>query len=296
MGVFVKYIAIINVILLAGFTYFLADLFSLFIGQRLEISPSLPPVETLTAGSAEAKPSREVYRAIIDRNIFSLQPVSSISESSDGLPGRTAPVQLAPLSMTLVGTVAGGPKHSFAVLREGGSKEEHLYRLGDPVGADGMLKEIRRNEVVVLRSGGVRETLRVSWKEEGPGKKSAAPSRASLPEAPAPSTEGTSFTIDRQEVEEALQNLPALLTKARVVPHLNREGKSEGFRIISIKPDSFYQRIGLINGDVIQQVNGVEIKDPTTFMSVFNQLRNESNITLDLVRRNKRETFTYEIR
>jgi general secretion pathway protein C len=297
MAILVKYIAVINLLLLAGFTYILADLFSLFIGQRFEVSPSLPSVETLTAGPGEARPSREVYRTIIDRNIFNTQPVGAISDPSIEQFESALPAELPPLALKLVGTVAGGPQHSFAFIQDLGTKEEHLYRLGDPVGGDGKVVEIRRNEVVVLRAGGIRETIEVEW-NPGSSKKSSRPSpkKASLPEPPAVAPGQTSFTLERQEVEETLQNLPQLLTKARVVPHLNREGKSEGFRIISIKPDSFYQKIGLKNGDIIQQINGIEIKDPTTFMSVFSQLRNESNITLDLVRRNQKETFTYDIR
>ena len=106
----------------------------------------------------------------------------------------------------------------------------------------------------------------------------------------------TGFILDKQEVAGALENLPQLLTKARVVPHLTPEGKNEGFRIVSIQPDSFYQRIGLQNGDVLQQINGIEVKDPETFMKVFNQLKNETSISLDLVRNNKKESFSYEIR
>ena len=58
----------------------------------------------------------------------------------------------------------------------------------------------------------------------------------------------------------------------------------------------FYERIGLKNGDVIQRINGVEVKDPQTFMQVFNQLKDESSITMDLMRNNQKESFSYEIR
>ena len=64
----------------------------------------------------------------------------------------------------------------------------------------------------------------------------------------------------------------------------------------SIAPDSLYAKIGLQNGDVLQQINGVEIKDPENFMRVFQQLKDETNIALDFVRNNRRESFAYEIR
>jgi len=127
------------------------------------------------------------------------------------------------------------------------------------------------------------------------------PSFASILTSTLPSTHNTTSKTATlppalELVSEALQNLPELLTMARIIPHINKDGQNEGFRIVSIKPDSFYQRIGLVNGDVLQQINGIEIKDPGTFMSVFNQLKNESSITVDLIRNNQKETLSYEIR
>ncbi|HXC61715.1 MAG TPA: type II secretion system protein GspC, partial [Nitrospiria bacterium] len=61
-------------------------------------------------------------------------------------------------------------------------------------------------------------------------------------------------------------------------------------------PQSFYEKIGLQNGDVLQQVNGVEIKDPQSFLAVFQQLKEENNFSLDLMRNSSKETFQYDIR
>ena len=289
MRVLTKYIIVLNVLLLASGTYLLADLASLMIGQRLEINPMLPPVESLVTVPGQVRPTQEVYQAILDRNIFGSHPVSSIA------PAETVPeVELEPLRIRLVGTVAGVSRDSFAVIYDETTKEENLYRLGDPVGVDGSLLEIQRNEVTVLRMGGVKETFQVNWIEKSkrsiakPGKRKKKSSRSS--------SDQTSWVLDREEVRNALENLPKLLTQARVIPHLTSDGQNEGFRIVAIKNDSFYQKIGLQNGDIIQQINGVEIKDPQTFMSVFSQLKNESSISLDLLRSNQKETFSYEIR
>jgi len=103
------------------------------------------------------------------------------------------------------------------------------------------------------------------------------------------------WVLDKQEVNAALGNLSQLLTKARVVPNFT-DGKPDGFKIFSIAPDSLYAKIGLQNGDVLQQINGVEVKDPENFMRVFQQLRDETHIALDFVRNSQRESYTYEIR
>jgi general secretion pathway protein C len=63
-----------------------------------------------------------------------------------------------------------------------------------------------------------------------------------------------------------------------------------------IAPSSFYEKIGLHYGDVLKQVNGVEIKDPGTMLSLFQQLRNEKSVKLDVLRNNQRTTMLFEIR
>jgi general secretion pathway protein C len=101
--------------------------------------------------------------------------------------------------------------------------------------------------------------------------------------------------IDRREVEQAMSDLPKLLTQARAVPYMVN-GALSGFRIDYIAPASFYEKIGIQYGDVLQRVNGVEIRDPGTMLNLFQQLKNERTVKLDLVRNNQHSTVTYELR
>jgi len=101
--------------------------------------------------------------------------------------------------------------------------------------------------------------------------------------------------IDRREIENAVDNLPQLMAKARLIPNIN-DGKPDGFRIFAIMEGSLYAKIGLQNGDILHRVNGVDVKDPQNLLKVFEQLKDESAIVVDLVRNNQKETFNYEIR
>ncbi|MEK7280410.1 MAG: PDZ domain-containing protein [Nitrospirota bacterium] len=100
--------------------------------------------------------------------------------------------------------------------------------------------------------------------------------------------------LDKREITGVLENIPKLLTQARLVPNFT-QGKADGFRVVSITPDSFYAKIGIKNGDVLQRINGMELREPDSFFKVFQQLKDESSITLDLIRNNKKETLDYEI-
>ena len=92
-----------------------------------------------------------------------------------------------------------------------------------------------------------------------------------------------------------MDDLPKLLSQARAVPNLVN-GAMNGFRLDYIAPSSFYEKIGLKYGDILQQVNGVDIRDPSTILTLFQQLRNERTVKLDVLRNNQRTTMNFEIR
>ncbi len=217
------------------------------------------------------------------------------AEGSEPAPNAPATaVSKPPSDFVLLGTIVGEGRRSYAILQQSKTQEQGLYQRGDALSDDARVGAIHRNRVVIHRQD-ILETLEVSFSpEEGV----AVP--ASIPAAPADgegarSVSKNRYVLDRREVTEATENLPKLLTQARVVPHF-KDGNPDGFRIFSIRKDSLYAKIGLQNGDVVHQVNDIQIKDPQNFLQVFEQLKGESNITVDLVRNNKKETLAYEIR
>jgi general secretion pathway protein C len=275
---------------LCGAAFFLADMTSQLIAQRLEEGLTRPAVQPLRRPPVTERSVKDFSR-ILERNLFAQPaPLGGIVVPT---PELLAPQILSPLAVRLVGTVVGDPEDSFAFIENTQSREQGLYRVNDLILGEAVLVRIARNQIT-LKRGGIEEILEVSL-EETPAATPPSNRAAPLPQTSSVQ-EGGRYVIDKQEVQSALENLPQLLTKARIIPHLSPEGKSEGFRIVSIASQSLYEKIGLRNGDVIQRVNGVEVKDPESFLRVFSQLRDESNIALDLVRNNQPQTFSYEIR
>ena len=92
-----------------------------------------------------------------------------------------------------------------------------------------------------------------------------------------------------------MNDLPKLMTQARAIPNMVN-GTINGFRLDYVAPASFYEKIGVQKGDILQRVNGVDIRDPGTILSMLQQLKNEEVVKLDIVRNNQRSTVTYELR
>ena len=73
-------------------------------------------------------------------------------------------------------------------------------------------------------------------------------------------------------------------------------GKTGGFRMSEIMPGSLFEKIGLLNGDVIQGVNSQQLDDPGKFFQLYQGLKDEKSITIDVLRNGQRQTLNYDIR
>ena len=81
----------------------------------------------------------------------------------------------------------------------------------------------------------------------------------------------------------------------RIVPYFEG-GAPKGFKLYSIKPGSLLSKIGLMNGDVIQKVNGYDISSPEKALQVYGLLKNEKNVAVDLTRNGQNKSISYTVR
>jgi type II secretion system protein C len=103
------------------------------------------------------------------------------------------------------------------------------------------------------------------------------------------------WTIAKAEVESLRTDMGAMMTQVRVVPNF-ADGQPDGFKVFAIRPGSLFAKIGLQNGDVIKNINGIAIQTPEQAMAAYQRLSSETSIKIELVRRNENKTLTYDIR
>jgi general secretion pathway protein C len=211
------------------------------------------------------------------------------SAGSGGSPAR-APLNLAS-KLKLLGVVIGDREGVSAIVEELSSKRQLFFRLHDQIPDAGEISEIRRDGIIV-RQGDQQELLELAASQiEKPLSTPVTATSAIVPTPGAPAR----TVLDRRDVEQAMGDVPKLLSQARAVPYLVN-GAMNGFRLDFIAPSSFYEKIGLKYGDVLQQVNGVDIRDPGTMLTLFQQLRSERSVKLDVLRNNQRTTMNFDIR
>jgi len=103
------------------------------------------------------------------------------------------------------------------------------------------------------------------------------------------------YKVDRALVSKVLDNPMLVARGARIVPSI-KDGKPNGFKLYAIRPSSLYAKIGLMNGDTIIAVNGMEVTTPDRALEVYTRVKDARTITLDLIRRGKPARLSYLIR
>ena len=310
----------INLILLALVAYGAASTVNGAVATRLsppvhvELSPAPPPI------AKEPHRPAHFYAAVRNRDIFNATPPEVVPVQQE------APKQTV-LKLKLWGVAVRDDGSSYCIIEDLAIRKQRLYAVGDLVADTATVKVVEWDRVVLDRNGNeeILELEKVRGSKGGRGKKGGkqppAPARNArrsntsvqdrkeerrrqLAErrAERPTEEDphirligdNSYSIDKSEVDGALDNMSQLFTQMRVVPHF-QGGKSTGFRLFAIRQNSLFDRIGLRNGDIIQRVNGNEIDDPTKALGLLGRLRNEREILVDLIRNKKPTKLSYEI-
>jgi general secretion pathway protein C len=272
-------------------TFLIAHTVNGFVAEGL----SVPIVQVATQSSvgrsdAPSESPRALAEMIGRSGLFPLPPGSEDILSSGQRSEPPAPPLQVAKKVLLLGTVFGQRGGIMAILEDLPTKKQLLYHLGDQVPAVGLLTAIEKNRVL-FREGNQEEWLNLMLAQPAriDAVGTAIPVAAPRPAGP------QRRVLDRREIDAALSDTTRLLTQAHAVPYLT-DGKLDGFRLYSVMPLGFFDKIGLQTNDVLQKINGVELRDPGMLLSLFQQLRNERSIRVDLVRNAQRQTLTYDIR
>ena len=274
-------------------TFLVAHIINAVIAEALSVPSGSARPSPGSDREGEAKTSASaMIDSIRKSGLFPLppDPVSASATGSGAPPPPRVPLNLAS-KLKLLGVVMGDHEGVSAIVEELSSKRQLFFRLHDHIPDIGEISEIRRDGMVV-RQGDQQELLELAASQIEKPPATPAPGASAVTQAPASPTR---TVLDRRIVEQAMDDLPKLLSQARAVPNLVN-GAMNGFRLDYIAPSSFYEKIGLKYGDILQQVNGVDIRDPSTILTLFQQLRNERAVKLDVLRNNQRTTMNFEIR
>jgi general secretion pathway protein C len=254
------------------------------------------PQRTLNEPIATEKSplDEKARKVILERNIF-----NSDGELGDALEtpkkSRQVPTgQLveSDLPLKLKGVIfAGDPFNGLAMIENEQKRRTMSYIVGDMVINNARLIEVYDDRVILERNGR-REYIeleefainRSRRKAKAGGSGSRLGRIASRPPPGTYREEG--FERDGMDIkltEEFKRSLLSPDRMAKVLQDAKAEpnmvnGELRGFRLTRIRESSIYEKAGFQNGDVVEEINGIPLRDAAGAIRLLQQLRSARDI------------------
>lgn len=272
----------LKVLCVAAIVIFLILSVSTVVRNLVNASSSVTKLEnTIAKIQQELGTPIEIESEKVDyKSISNSLLLGEISGNPTPKPTETIARPVAQVGLSLIGTYITLGESPYAIIENQKAREQDVFNIGDSIWDVAKLVAVYPNRVEIDRSG----SIEVLMLEEGTGSSGGASEES----------DGDAIKVDQNELDTALENLPLLLTQARAVPFF-KDGKAIGLRLFAIKRGSLYEKIGLRNGDILKSINGNSLGDITQAVKLFERLREEKSISVDLIRNRQEQKFTYSI-
>ncbi len=242
------------------------------VGDNVPLTTSMTSRTTSTESSADVQ-------AIANAHMFGVAD----AQTAEPAPAPTEDENLSDTRLTnlsLKGTVASElAEYSVAIISDG-SNEEKVYAVDDPIGSGAKLHAVYADRVV-LNENGVLTNLKLP-------REFAATSAAPVRRTTSNTRQTTRNTQSIQAV--ASQNLAKLSDVIRPTPYVVN-GQQSGYRVYPGRDRRQFSALGLRPGDLIKDIDGQSLTDPTQAMQVFQSLGTSEQVTVTVERNGQPQTI-----
>lgn len=303
----------VNLLVLALMAYLGACLISNFLARQilsLKVGASIKAPAKRAAASTDARQTHRWARIIAARNLFNAEPpeaevpfdADDLGDEgfagSDEIPGERDPCVKSNAKLTILATlVTDPPEWTTAVIHDTAARTVRLLRAHQRI-EERMIIAIYRERMVLEREG-TYECIEVGEHDRA-GPKPPPRTRMSPRKVSNQIIEGvtktgvSSFEIEREKIADRLDNEAELAKAARLIPHF-RGGAPVGYKFARVRPRSLLAKIGFRSGDVVEAINGDAVEDVALDQQIYDGLRKDSEMKIDIQRRGRKVTLDYAI-
>ncbi len=107
--------------------------------------------------------------------------------------------------------------------------------------------------------------------------------------------DATHVQIDRLVLDSALDDPGEHLKTVRVAPEM-QGGKMIGVRMLSVRADGLFDKLGLQGGDVLTSINGFPLTSAEEGLAALGRLRTAPTLDLSVVRNGAAMSIAYDVR
>ncbi|WP_158972739.1 type II secretion system protein GspC [Paraglaciecola sp. L3A3] len=190
------------------------------------------------------------------------------------------------LNLTLTGVVASSVEDDGAAIIENRGQQQ-TYGIGDKIdGTNASLKEVYADRVII-KNGPQHETLMLDGVDY-----TKANEQNEINSKPQPITISGPQNVDRRrtlsdeaiEATRQLQQQPANFTDYIAVSPHRIDGELVGYRVMPGKKPSLFKAAGLVGGDIITELNGLDLTDIQQSLEAMNMLKELQSLQMTVLR------------
>ncbi len=174
-----------------------------------------------------------------------------------------------------------------AIIAEANGQEQ-FYPVNGKLSGGVTLKEVHETNVILMRNGAL-ETLELPNESMGIGQ----PATSSTRNRAVGNRAGSALNL--KQYREELMREPQRLTDAiRMNPKSDR-GRFIGYEVSPGRDRALFDRVGLMSGDIVTAVNGIQLDTPAKGLNVLRSLQTANSVRLDIKRNGRAQSFDVSI-
>jgi type II secretion system protein C len=263
---------------------------------RLKLAPSSAgasekgkTVDKPPASAAEAPD----HSGVLTRNLFGGQDRATGKAISPPVADSLAAASKGEddeLGLALIGTIAGSPALSRAIIKDLETNVLGHYKTGDKV-QSAIIRSIEKDRVVLFHEGRRKVLGQEFMTIEETGSRATEPiqTNASKPVVIKPPQRGLNTLADR------LRHTALMLPKAKVEPH-SVAGEVDGLRISDLDDIEGAEDLGLKEGDVIRAINGHRLNSKQKAFQIAMKARSQAALDIELMRDDEIKKFSLPLK
>ncbi|MDU0353223.1 type II secretion system protein GspC [Paraglaciecola aquimarina] len=188
------------------------------------------------------------------------------------------------LSLTLTGVVASTNEDEGAAIIENRGQQQ-TYGIGEKIeGTNASLKEVYADRVII-KNGPQHETLMLDGVDyTKANSQKEANQKPRLINTPQVTDQRRTLSDDAIEATRELQQQPANFTDYIAVSPQRKDGELTGYRVSPGKKPSLFKAVGLVSGDIITELNGLDLTDMQQSLEAMNMLKELQSLQMTVLR------------
>jgi general secretion pathway protein C len=198
------------------------------------------------------------------------------------VPVETEAVADTRLNLTLKGTIAANESRFSLAIIEGSNREEKVYAINDTVVSGTSLHSVYADRVILNRSG-VLEALRLPREFAQTEPPPRQDTTRTIRSANASGSFGNSLAENPAAIGDIIRPTPYFVG-----------GEQQGYRVYPGKDRRTFAKLGLRPGDLVKEIDGSSLTDPTQAMAIFQSLETAGEVSITVVRNGESQVLVLD--